>query len=108
MSNPETIASFARSVGASAEEVMRASPIGFESPARLGGGGLGIAANQRHSRSTGIVGCFGAAVATAVLHEADSTQPGDALGLAATWRGRRHAGGAGGGAARGRSARHAA
>ena len=70
--------------GMSAEEVVRAFTTGFEAAARLGGDGLGIAINQRHIHSTGIVGCFGAAVAAATLHGADAAQFGNTLGLAAT------------------------
>jgi 2-methylcitrate dehydratase PrpD len=70
--------------GASAEQVVRAFAAGFEAAARLGGDGLGIAINQRHIHSTGIVGCFGAAVAAAALSGATKDQFADTLGLAAT------------------------
>lgn len=69
---------------ASADRTLRAYLAGFEAGARLGNGGFGVAVNERRIHSTGVFGCFAAAVAAAMLLELDDNGFGNAIGLAAT------------------------
>lgn len=70
--------------GASESEMLTAFVIGFETAARLGSHGLGQALNERGIHSTGVFGCFGAAVAASVLMQLDQSGLVNALGAAAT------------------------
>jgi 2-methylcitrate dehydratase PrpD len=70
--------------GASEGDILSAFVAGFEVAARLGSHGLGQALNERGLHSTGVFGCFGAAVAASVLLGLDATGLANALGAAAT------------------------
>jgi 2-methylcitrate dehydratase PrpD len=66
------------------EEILRAFIAGFEIGGRIGGNGMGVATNERHFHATGIYGCFGAAIAAALLYDLNALQLKHAIGLAAT------------------------
>ena len=66
------------------EEILRAFIAGFEVGGRIGGNGMGVATNERHFHATGIYGCFGAAIAAALLYDLDASRLKHAIGLAAT------------------------
>lgn len=66
------------------QRMIAAFVAGFEAAARLGGGGLGEALNERSLHSTGVFGCLAAAVAASVLLQADREGIKRALGAAAT------------------------
>lgn len=86
LSGPTWAAAFAAAMdtGASPATAMRGFITGFEVGARLGGGGFGVATNERHTHATGVFGCFGAAAAAASIYGLDEHQTMAAIGLAAT------------------------
>lgn len=86
LSGPTWAAAFAAAmeVGATPEVAMRGFIVGFEVGARLGGGGFGVATNERHIHATGVFGCFGAAAAAAFIYGLDAQQIQAAISLAAT------------------------
>ncbi len=86
LSGPAWAAAWAAATdsGASPELAMRGFIAGFEVGARLGGGGFGVATNERHIHATGVFGCFAAAAAAACIYGLDSNQIQNAIGLAAT------------------------
>lgn len=86
LSGPTWAAAFAAAmdIGASPTVAMRGFITGFEVGARLGGGGFGVATNERHTHATGVFGCFGAAAAAASIYGLNEDQTMAAMGLAAT------------------------
>ncbi|GIK81413.1 MAG: MmgE/PrpD family protein [Pseudorhodoplanes sp.] len=86
LSGPIFAASFAAGgdAGASPTAIFRAFVAGFEVGGRVGGGGFGVAINERHIHSTGVCGCIGAAVAAGLLYGLDAEKMKRAVGLAAT------------------------
>lgn len=71
-------------LGADERDILAAYIAGFETGARLGGGGFGKAANERGFHSTGVFGCFAAATTASVLFGLDEAGIRHALGAAAT------------------------
>lgn len=86
LSGPIVAASFAvgGETGASPDAVFRAFIAGFEVGGRVGGGGFGVAINERHIHSTGVCGSIGAAIAAGLLYGLNVQQLQRAIGLAAT------------------------
>lgn len=86
LSGPTWAAAFAAAMdaGVSPEAAVRGFITGFEVGARLGGGGFGVATNERHTHATGVFGCFGAAAAAASIYGLSEQQTMAAMGLAAT------------------------
>lgn len=86
LSGPTWAAAWAAAaeVGADPAAAVRGFVAGFEIGARLGGGGFGVATNERHTHATGVFGCLGAAAAAASVYGLDAAGVQAALGLAAT------------------------
>jgi len=86
LSGPIFAASYAAGteIGATPAAIFRAFVAGFEVGSRIGGGGFGVAINERNIHSTGVCGCIGAAVAASLLYELDANTLKCAIGLAAT------------------------
>jgi 2-methylcitrate dehydratase PrpD len=86
LSGPIVAASLAvgGETGARPDAILRAFIAGFEVGGRVGGGGFGVAINERHIHSTGVCGCIGAAVAAGLLYGLNGEQLQQAIGLAAT------------------------
>lgn len=86
LSGPTWAATFAvgTHIGATPEQMLNAFVAGFEVGGRLGGGGFGVGANERHIHATGVFGCLSAAVAAANMYGLDTLGVKRAVGLAAT------------------------
>jgi 2-methylcitrate dehydratase PrpD len=86
ISGPTWAAAFAAAMdcGASPQQAVRGFIAGFEVGGRVGGGGFGVATNERHTHATGVFGCLAAAAAAGAVYGLDRAQLQTALGLAAT------------------------
>jgi 2-methylcitrate dehydratase PrpD len=86
LSGPTWAAAFAAAMdaGVDPQRAVRGFIAGFEVGARVGGGGFGVATNERHTHATGVFGCLAAAAAAASVYGLGREQTQAALAIAAT------------------------